>query len=70
LTRQGQFVAFLLVAADGVGTLGGDHAGQDFRVAKRVSDAVGGERVLEVAGVTDQDPPSRTRRAVGSSSSA
>ena len=58
---QRQLVAFGLVAADGVGTSGRDRAGQDLGVTQGVGDAMGGDRVLEVAGVTDQGP-SRTRR--------
>src|SRR6516165_6227349 len=58
---QRQLVAFGLIAADGIGTSGRDRAGQDLGVTQGVGDAVGGDRVLEVAGVTDQGP-SRTRR--------
>src|SRR5262249_37936323 len=58
---QRKLVTFCLIAPDGVGTPGRDHARQDLRVAKRVGDAVGGDRVLEIASVTDQGPPG-TRR--------
>ena len=58
---QRKLVAFGLVTAHGIGPSGSGHAGQDLGVTQGVGDAVGGDRVLEVAGVTDQGPPG-TRR--------
>src|SRR5688572_8474469 len=38
-----------------------DRIGEQFRVAQRIRDAVGSQRVLEVSGVTDQRPAGSVR---------